>query len=110
MGLLQDADLFVLPSYYENFGIAVIEAMAVGLPVLISDQVYIWHEIDQANAGWICSCNHQDLTDKLRLAITNSQAITIKGANAEKLVEDKYTWKAIASQMITVYQNLSNNN
>lgn len=109
LGLLQEADLFVLPSYYENFGIAVVEAMAMGLPVLISDQVYIWQEIEKANAGWICTCNQEDLTDKLRLVFNHSQEMAIKSINAQKLVEDKYTWNAIALQMITVYKQLSNN-
>ncbi len=109
LGLLQEADLFVLPSYYENFGIAVVEAMAMGLPVLISDQVYIWQEIEKANAGWICTCNQEDLTDKLRLVFNHSQEMAIKSINAQKLVEDKYTPKAIARQMITVYKELSDN-
>lgn len=104
--LLQSADLFVLPSYYENFGIAVVEAMAMGLPVVISDQVYIYQEIDKVNAGWICRCNQEDLTEKLRLALSDTEEINIKGNNAQKLVENQYTWKAIARQMITIYEKL----
>ena len=45
------ADIFVLPSYQENFGIAVVEAMAAGLPVIVSDQVGISGEIGKSGAG-----------------------------------------------------------
>jgi glycosyltransferase involved in cell wall biosynthesis len=45
------ADVFVLPSHYENFGIVVAEALACGVPVLISDQVDIWREVELDGAG-----------------------------------------------------------
>jgi glycosyltransferase involved in cell wall biosynthesis len=51
-GALQAAEVFVLPSHQENFGIAVAEALAVGRPVLISQRVNIWREIVDAGAGF----------------------------------------------------------
>ena len=50
-GALRAAEAFVLPSHQENFGIAVVEALACGVPVIISDKVNIWPEIAQDKAG-----------------------------------------------------------
>jgi len=52
-GAFRASEAFVLPSHQENFGIAVVEALSCGVPVLISDKVNIWREIDSANAGLI---------------------------------------------------------
>jgi glycosyltransferase involved in cell wall biosynthesis len=51
-GVLRAADVFVLPSHQENFGIAVAEALACGTPVLISDQVNIWREVVEDGGGF----------------------------------------------------------
>jgi glycosyltransferase involved in cell wall biosynthesis len=51
-GAFQQAEAFVLPSHQENFGIAVAEALACQLPVLISNQVNIWREVVDAKAGY----------------------------------------------------------
>jgi glycosyltransferase involved in cell wall biosynthesis len=52
-GALRAAEVFVLPSHQENFGIAVAEALAVGTPTLISDKVNIWREIQSDGAGLV---------------------------------------------------------
>ncbi len=52
-GALRTSDAFVLPSHQENFGIAVVEALACGLPVLISDKVNIWREVAADGAGFV---------------------------------------------------------
>jgi glycosyltransferase involved in cell wall biosynthesis len=52
-GALSAADAFILPSHQENFGIAVVEALACGSPVLISNKVNIWREIEVDGAGYV---------------------------------------------------------
>jgi glycosyltransferase involved in cell wall biosynthesis len=63
-GAFYECEAFILPSHQENFGIAVVEAMACGKPVLISNQVNIWNEIHVAGAG-IIAPNTQDGTEQL---------------------------------------------
>ncbi|MBD1889654.1 hormogonium polysaccharide biosynthesis glycosyltransferase HpsP [Coleofasciculus sp. FACHB-SPT9] len=104
--LLQDADLFVLPSYYENFGIAVAEAMCNGIPVVISDQVYIWEEIQQAEAGWVCVCDVDSLTEQLREALADALERQRRGINAQEYALKNYSWKAIAQTTIKAYQEI----
>jgi glycosyltransferase involved in cell wall biosynthesis len=106
IGLLQDADVFVLPSYYENFGIAVAEAMGVGTPIVISKQVYIWPEVESNDAGWICNCQVEDLTRELSLALKDARERDRKGVNAKNLVLNRYSWKAIAKQTIAAYEQI----
>jgi glycosyltransferase involved in cell wall biosynthesis len=104
--LLQAADLFVLPSYYENFGIAVAEAMAAATPVVISDQVHIWKEIQQAEAGWVTPCEMEALTDTLRIALSNRAEQARRGQCAQAYAANHYSWGAIAEQMIQAYTQI----
>ena len=104
--LLQDADLFVLPSYYENFGIAVAEAMVAGTPVVISDQVHIWEEVKGAEAGWVCPCEVEALTECLREALQDVGEQKRRGENARDYALRNYSWDAIAQQMIQAYQTI----
>jgi glycosyltransferase involved in cell wall biosynthesis len=63
-GAFRCADAFVLPSHQENFGIAVAEALACGVPVLISNKVNIWREIQEDGAGLV---ENDDLAGTQRL-------------------------------------------
>jgi glycosyltransferase involved in cell wall biosynthesis len=63
-GAFSAADAFILPSHQENFGIAVVEALACGTPVLISNKVNIWREITAGEAGYV---ENDDLTGTARL-------------------------------------------
>jgi glycosyltransferase involved in cell wall biosynthesis len=60
------AELFLLPSHQENFGIVVAEALALGIPVCISDKVNIWREVQESGAGLICRDTVDDLTRCLK--------------------------------------------
>jgi glycosyltransferase involved in cell wall biosynthesis len=107
IALIQAADVFVLPSYYENFGIAVAEAMLAGLPVVISDQVYIWPEIQAGDAGWVCSCNVDALTDSLRAALKDPAERQRRGQQARQVAQTHYSWAAIAQKTLRIYQTLT---
>ncbi len=52
-GALRAADAFFLPSHQENFGVVVAEALACGVPALISDKINIWREVEDARAGFV---------------------------------------------------------
>jgi glycosyltransferase involved in cell wall biosynthesis len=104
--LLQSADLFVLPSYYENFGIAVAEAMAMGIPVVISDQVHICEDVRQAEAGWVSPCEISALTESLKQALQDETERQRRGKRAEAYALQHYSWPAIAQQMMAAYQQI----
>ena len=104
--LLKIADLFVLPSYYENFGIAVAEAMAVGTPVIISKGIYIWEDVEKAQGGWVGNGNIDEISSLIETALKNPQERQRRGLNAQNYALNYYSWEAIAQQMIQVYQGL----
>ncbi len=106
LGLLQDADLFVLPSYYENFGIAVAEAMTAGTAVVISHGVHIWPEVSSCEAGWVCSCEVKELTAKLRLGLADKDEREKRGLKGKNYALEYYSWRAIALQTIAAYTSL----
>ena len=108
--LLKAANLFVLPSYYENFGIAVAEAMVAGIPVVISDQVHIYQQVLDSESGWVGTTDVNSIVDLLKTALANSEELQRRGLNAQKYALQYFSWDAIALQMIQAYQQLLTTN
>ncbi|MBD0335138.1 MAG: glycosyltransferase [Cyanobacteria bacterium Co-bin13] len=106
--LLKSADCFVLPSYYENFGIAVVEAMMAGLPVVISQGVYIWEGIAQSQSGWVCDLSTESLSAVLREALSSARLRQARGRNARQFAMENYGWDAIAQQTLAAYEQILN--
>lgn len=106
LAALADADLFVLPSYSENFGIAILEAMACGLPVVISNRVNIWQEIAGAGAGVVVDCDVQQLAEALLKLLDRPEERRIIGEKGRKLVEARFLWDKVADQMLGLYQKI----
>jgi glycosyltransferase involved in cell wall biosynthesis len=71
-GALYGAELFVLPSHQENFGIAIVEAMACKTPVLITKRVNIWQEIAQGEGGIVTDDNSESVLSALKIWIDMS--------------------------------------
>jgi len=104
--LLAAADLFVLPSYYDNFGIAVAEAMAAGTPVVISEGVYIWADIEMAEAGWRCDLSIDGIAATLATALQNPAERQRRGQQARHLATTAYSWDHVAQRTLATYRTI----
>jgi len=101
--LLQGSDVFVLPSFSENFGIAVAEAMAAGLPVIITPDVQISPEIAAEKAGLVIKGEVEPLADMIAQLLTSPNLRRELGENGKRLVSRRYSWSAIAQNLTSVY-------
>lgn len=100
---LADADVFCLPSYQENFGIAVVEALAAGVPVVISDQVNIHGEIAAAGVGGVAPTRVEPLAAELRRWLTDPPLRDDAAAKCRAFVWERYDWNAIARRWVEHY-------
>ena len=104
--VMQQAEIFALPSYTENFGLVVAEAMATGVPVVISDQVNIWPEVSQADAGLVVPCDPQATAEALRTLLDDPTRAQQMGRNGRKWVAEHLSWNVVGTQMIRVYEEI----
>ena len=106
----QQADLFVLPSYSENFGIVVAEALASGAPVLTTKGTP-WQELETQGCGWWIELSVDEIVKALRAFINTSETtLEMMGRNGRKLVEEKYSIEAVAQLMLNLYLKITNKN
>lgn len=101
------ADLFVLNSYSENFGMAPAEALSVGIPVLLSDQVGIANLVRHYNAGEITSLDVDDIAETLNMMVADKDNLAAMGKNGIQLVQDHFSSIAVGQRLadlLTVYQ------
>ncbi len=100
--LIQRASLFALPSRHENFGIAVLEALAAGVPAVISRDVQLGAAVDAHAAGWVVDGTRTAVAAALTTAITNDTEREQRGRAALSLAAD-YAWPAVARRLIVAY-------
>ncbi len=103
---LRDSDIFILPSYQENFGIAVAEALAAGLPVLISDQVNLQQEIRHAEVGAVFPNHIDQIADTMVKWINDTELRKATAARSRPFVWENYDWDKIALQWKEMYRKI----
>lgn len=103
---LRQAEVFALPSYTENFGQVVAEAMASGVPVVISDQVNIWPEVSKAGAGLVVPCDAEATAQALRNVLDDPVRGRQMGNNGRRWVAEHLLWKVVAAQMASAYEEV----
>ena len=100
------ADLFVLPTYSENFGIVVAEALWAGVPV-ITTKGTPWGELESAECGRWIEIGVAPLSEALKEMVTMSdEARWQMGERGRQLVEEKYTWDAVVKAMVKGYERI----
>ena len=102
-GAFRVAEVFVLPSHQENFGIAVAEALACSVPVLISNKVNIWREIEADGAGLVANDDMAGTTDLLRqwLDLSPTQQ-KIMGEKAQKCFAERFEISKAAQGLVDI--------
>ena len=101
--LYRSSDLFVLPTFSENFGVVVAEALASGIPVITTTGAP-WEVLETADCGWWVDIGVDPLVDALREAMAVSDAERVAmGQRGRALVQERFTWKAIAETLHAAY-------
>lgn len=105
LAALSAADLFALPATGEGLSMAALEALAAGLPVILSPGCNL-PEVEPAGAGLEVEPEAEPLAAALRLLLNDHELRLRMGAAARALAESRFTWERVAAQMETVYATL----
>lgn len=101
--LLQGADVFILTSHSENFGVAVLEAMAAGLPVVLTPGVALAAVVQEEKIGYVPELSIPAIASALEHCINNPQDAKEMGDRARQFTLKHCTWEHISLKVIRVY-------
>ncbi len=104
--LYREAAVFALPSQSENFGIVVLEAMAMDCPVVVTEEVGASEIVEKYRAGIVLPPSEQKDLDLSRAIHTLLQEDKSAGERGRKAMESHYSWKKIAEQMEDAYRRI----
>jgi glycosyltransferase involved in cell wall biosynthesis len=104
--LLQEADLFVLPSHTESFGMAVAEALAHGTPALVSTAAP-WPMLEQRGCGWLAAPRAPSLAEALARAVaTEPDVLRRMGEAGREMIAAEFSWAQVAARFLDLYGGL----
>lgn len=104
--LLQGADLFALTSHSENFGLAVVEAMAAGLPVVVTPGVGLAEVVARHETGVVAPLEVAGIAAALAPLLQRPELAAAAGLRGRRLVEQEFAWPAVAGRLATEYERL----
>lgn len=100
------ADVFVLPSYQENFALVVVDALNIGLPVVLSSRVNICDDVVSAGAGLRCELDAVDIAEQIGSLLTDAGLRESMGQNGRELVQEQFTWARCAEGTLEAYHDV----
>lgn len=100
---LADAQIMILPSFTENFGMTVAEALSVGTPVITTNQTP-WHQLDSKNAGWCIDIGVEATINCLEEALSkNVDELNEMGTRGIEWMQQDFSWPTIINKLILTY-------
>jgi glycosyltransferase involved in cell wall biosynthesis/acetyltransferase-like isoleucine patch superfamily enzyme len=97
------SDLFVLPSYQENFALAAVDAMRGGLPVLLSRRVNLWQDVVEAGAGRDCEPTVDSVAQKLNDCLADEPWRTSAVEAGARILSTRFNWATTAARLEAIY-------
>ncbi len=104
---LREAALLALPSRQENFGLSVVEALACGVPALVSRHVNLAEEIRAAGAGWVTPLDPGTLRETLREALRDDHERARRGKAGRDLVRRRFRWSTVVAELAALYRSVT---
>ncbi|WP_048152118.1 glycosyltransferase family 4 protein [Palaeococcus ferrophilus] len=104
---LQASDVYLSPTIYEAFGIAALEALACGVPVVANNHGGISEVVEHGKTGLV-SQDDGELVQNLMALIDDEEMREEMGKNARKSVEDRFSWEAVIPEVLDVYERTMN--
>jgi glycosyltransferase involved in cell wall biosynthesis len=102
------ASVFVLPSFSENFGIAAAEALAAGLPCVLSTGVAIAKEVTQAQAGIATGTDPHGISEAVRRIIIDKEGLAAMSVNSRRLASERFSLGAMGAGLKQLYTEILN--
>ena len=104
LDLIRGAKAFILPSRQEGFSIAIVESLAQGTPVIISDECH-FPEVAENKAGIVCKLDEIEISNSIIKIYSDEVLRNAMKANAINLIKNNYTWEIISQKMLKCYLN-----
>ena len=103
---LAAGDVFALPSYQENFAIALVEALRVGTPAVISKRINIWSDLEEKDAVRVAELSVESVADHLMEMLSSDERRLKMGEMAHKYTKEVFSWPVSAQKLRVVYKRV----
>ena len=105
--LLESAQVLALPSYSENFGNVILEAMAAGCPVVVTPEVGLADVVHESGAGVVVLGDPLPLARALQGVLADESAARAMGEAGRRIARERFSWQVVAGEMENVYEQIT---